>query len=56
MHIDGGKVVAMPAMNGSFQLSSWNEDTYEEREGRRLTRASVSQRFEGDIAGGRQSG
>jgi hypothetical protein len=41
----------MPAMKGSFQLSSWDEDAYEERDGRRLTRASVSQRFEGDIAG-----
>ena len=41
----------MPSMKGSFQLSSWNEDAYEERDGRRLTRASVSQRFEGDIAG-----
>lgn len=38
-------------MKGSFELSSWNEDAYEERDGRRLTRASVSQRFEGDIAG-----
>ena len=38
-------------MKGSFQLSSWNEDAYEERDGRRLTRASVSQRFEGEIAG-----
>ena len=41
----------MPSMKGSFQLSSWNEDGYEERDGRRLTRASVSQRFEGEIAG-----
>ncbi len=41
----------MPSMKGSFQLSSWNEDAYEERDGRRLTRASVTQRFEGDIAG-----
>ena len=41
----------MPSMKGSFQLSSWNEDAYHERDGRRLTRASVSQRFEGDIAG-----
>jgi Protein of unknown function (DUF3224) len=46
-----GKVVAMPSMKGSFQVSSWNEDVYEERDGRRLTRASVNQRFEGDIAG-----
>jgi hypothetical protein len=41
----------MPSMKGSFELSSWNEDAYEERDGRRLTRASVTQRFEGDIAG-----
>ena len=41
----------MPRMKGSFQLSSWNEDGYEERDGFRLTRATVSQRFEGDIAG-----
>ena len=41
----------MPSMKGSFELSSWNEDAYEERDGRRLSRASVSQRFQGDIAG-----
>ena len=41
----------MESMKGSFQLKSWNEDAYEERDGRRLTRASVSQQFEGDIAG-----
>ena len=41
----------MPSIKGSFQLSSWNEDAYHERDGRRLTRTSVSQRFEGDIAG-----
>jgi hypothetical protein len=41
----------MTLMKGSFQLSDWNEDAYEERDGRRLTRTSVSQRFEGDIAG-----
>jgi Protein of unknown function (DUF3224) len=41
----------MASINGSFQVSEWNEDAYEEHDGRRLTRASVSQRFEGDIAG-----
>jgi uncharacterized protein DUF3224 len=41
----------MTTMNGSFKVGSWNEDAYDEREGRRLTRASVSQKFEGDIAG-----
>jgi hypothetical protein len=41
----------MTSMKGSFQVLSWTEDPYEERDGRRLARASVSQRFEGDIAG-----
>ena len=41
----------MASVNGSFQVSAWNEDTYEEQDGRRLTRASVNQRFEGEIAG-----
>jgi Protein of unknown function (DUF3224) len=41
----------MPSMKGSFQLSSWDEDVCDERDGRRLTRASVRQRFDGDIAG-----
>ena len=41
----------MSSIKGSFQVSSWAEGAYEERDGRRLTRASVSQRFEGDIAG-----
>lgn len=41
----------MAAIKGRFQVSSWNEGPYDERDGRRLTRASVSQRFEGDIAG-----
>jgi hypothetical protein len=41
----------MAAINGRFQLTSWDENAYEERDGRRLTRASVTQHFEGDIAG-----
>jgi hypothetical protein len=41
----------MESIRGSFQLKSWNEDAYEEHDGRRLTRAAVSQQFEGDIAG-----
>jgi len=41
----------MESMKGSFQLKSWNEHPYDERDGLRLTRASVSQQFEGDIAG-----
>jgi hypothetical protein len=41
----------MAMMNGSFQVASWDESAYAEREGRRLTRASVTQHFEGDVAG-----
>jgi hypothetical protein len=41
----------MESMKGSFQLKSWSEDAYEERDGRRLTHASVSQQIEGDIVG-----
>ena len=41
----------MTTLHGGFRMVSWDENAYDEREGRRLTRASVSQRFEGDIAG-----
>ena len=41
----------MATVNGSFQVASWDESAYEEREGLRLTKAEVTQRFEGDIAG-----
>ena len=42
----------MTKATGSFELASWNEDTYEEMEdGRKLTRASVTQKFTGDLAG-----
>ncbi len=37
---------------GSFELTSWNEEPYEQiDEDRKLTRASVTQRFTGDIEG-----
>jgi Protein of unknown function (DUF3224) len=41
----------MAIVNGGFKVASWTEDAYDERDGRKLTRASVTQRFEGDIAG-----
>jgi hypothetical protein len=41
----------MATLNGAFKVASWNEDAYQERDGHRLTRASVTQRLEGDIAG-----
>jgi Protein of unknown function (DUF3224) len=41
----------MAAVNGGFRVASWDENAFDERDGRKLTRASVTQRFEGDIAG-----
>ncbi len=42
----------MPKAEGSFEVTSWNEDAYEELEGGgKLTRASVEQRFTRDIDG-----
>lgn len=41
----------MTTINGGFKVASWDESPYEERDGRRLTRASVTQQFEGGIAG-----
>ena len=41
----------MKPIKGNFQLKSWNEEAYEERDGRRLTRTSVSQQFDGDLSG-----
>lgn len=42
----------MHTATGSFEVASWDEVTYEDRpEGTRLSRAKVTQRFEGGIAG-----
>ena len=41
----------MTILHGGFQIASWDENAYDERDGRRLTKASVTQQFEGDIAG-----
>lgn len=42
----------MAKVEGSFEVTSWNEDRYEELEsGGKLTRASVEQVFTGDIVG-----
>ena len=41
----------MATLHGGFKVASWNEDAYDERDGRRLSRASVTQRFEGDVVG-----
>jgi len=42
----------MRKLNGEFTLSSWEEETYAEREGeRKLTRATVTQELAGDVVG-----
>jgi len=42
----------MTIASGTFELASWNEQTYEEfAAGGKLTRAEVSQTFEGGITG-----
>jgi hypothetical protein len=42
----------MAVARGSFEITSWDEQTYEELDGgAKLTRASVTQRFEGDVEG-----
>ena len=37
--------------SGSFELLSWDEETYDEGEEGKLTLATVSQKFSGDITG-----
>jgi hypothetical protein len=42
----------MASVNGEFTYTSWDEETYAEREGeRKLTRATVAQDVAGDVAG-----
>jgi len=42
----------MTKLEGSFDVTSWNEETYEELpDGGKLTRAIVEQAFTGDIVG-----
>ncbi len=42
----------MHQASGSFEVSSWDEEPYwEDEQGRRLTRASVTQVFSGDLEG-----
>jgi hypothetical protein len=40
----------MPHVEGTFKLTSWDEDTYETLEGEaKLTKASITQDFSGDL-------
>jgi hypothetical protein len=41
----------MHRATGSFMLTSWNEETDHESQGRKKTLASVTQDFSGDITG-----
>ena len=46
----------MATLKGELTLSSWDEETYAEREGdRKLTRAKVTQELAGDIVGAQRS-
>jgi hypothetical protein len=41
----------MAKAKGSFQLASWNEETYDGDEADKMTLAKVEQKFSGDIMG-----
>lgn len=42
----------MAKLEGEFEVTSWDEDTYQKLGGeRKLTKASVTQKFTGDLAG-----
>jgi hypothetical protein len=42
----------MAKLEGEFEVTSWDEDTYQKLEGeRKLTKASVTQKFTGDLVG-----
>jgi hypothetical protein len=42
----------MTRFTGQFDVTSWDEDTYTQLDGdRKLTRASVGQKFRGDLTG-----
>jgi len=49
LSLSGGHL--MGRATGSFELTSWNEETYFEAEGRKMTLATVTQSFSGDITG-----
>jgi Protein of unknown function (DUF3224) len=42
----------MASLTGEFEVTSWNEEPYAQREGeRKLTRASVTQKLSGGVTG-----
>jgi hypothetical protein len=42
----------MAKLEGEFEVTSWDEDTYQKLGGeRKLTKASVTQKFTGDLSG-----
>ena len=42
----------MPSLTGEFEVTSWNEEPYAQRDGeRKLTRASVTQELSGGVTG-----
>jgi hypothetical protein len=45
------KKLTKQKLKGEFQVTGWDEKPYLERDGKRLTRASVTQKFSGAIQG-----
>ncbi|HEX2052446.1 MAG TPA: DUF3224 domain-containing protein [Actinomycetota bacterium] len=41
----------MPEAKGTFQIKTWEGETYEEAEGAVLSKASLTKEFEGDFTG-----
>lgn len=41
----------MPRAEGTFEIDGWDEQTYDEREGARLSRAHVTKTFQGGLDG-----
>ena len=40
-----------PKATGAFEITSWDEEPYDEREGTRLSRARVSKTYRGNVEG-----
>ncbi|GGL11286.1 hypothetical protein Sme01_42240 [Sphaerisporangium melleum] len=41
----------MPSANGTFDITGWEPETYDEREGATLSRVHVTKTFHGDLEG-----
>lgn len=41
----------MAQAKGTFEVTAWDEDAYDEQAGGKLTRATITQKWSGDLAG-----